>query len=298
MRPEVLDPVDSKLLETRVAAETCPNCGANFVGVYCHGCGEKPLSHQDLTVKHFVIHTVVREFTDLNGSIFQTLKLLVVKPGFLAREYFSGRKSKYISPLRLYLTLSLLFFFATSFAPETNVSIQGLAKSEPTGFLRQVVEEKAKTVNFESEAVKQKIHDKFETVNALFGLTQILFIGLAFMVVYRVSRRYYVEHLILALHFASFFVIVLTALTVVGIAFIKVSAYVNFSETVRHIMSRGIRFWVPLAVLSPYLFFAFRTFYKSSIRRALIGIPVALLVSVAAQNILSWIAVLLVVVSI
>jgi len=298
MTPEILNQSDSKHLEPQAAPETCRNCGENLIGNYCHNCGEKPLSSHDLNVKHFVLHTVVHEFTHLNGSIFQTLKLLVTKPGFLAKEYFSGRKSRYIIPFRLYLTLSLVFFFASSLGSEGSTSIKESAKSEPTGFLSRLLEEKAKTVDLESGAVKQKIHDKTKTLNAILSLTQVLFIAVGFMAVYYGSRRYYVEHLVFALYFVSFFLIVLTALSALGIVFIKITSYVSLSESVRHIISRGFQFWIPLGILASYLFFAFRTFYRSSITRALLGIPFVLAVSIATQNILSWIGLLLIVFSI
>jgi hypothetical protein len=298
MKPEILNPSNSKHLETQINAETCLNCGENLVGDYCHKCGEKPLSHHDLTIKHFFLHTVVHEFTHLNGSIFQTLKLLIVKPGFLAKEYFSGRKSRYINPLRLYLTLSLVFFFASSLGSEGNSSIKGIAESEPTGFLSRTIEEKTKTVDLESEVIRQKIHDKTKTLNGILGLTQVLFISLAFMAVYYTSRQYYVEHLVLALYFVSFFFIVLITLSLLWIIFIKIINLISPSESVYYIVSRGVHFWIPLGILAAYLLFAFRTFYKSSIARAAIGIPFVLIVSILTQNILSWIAILLIVLSI
>jgi hypothetical protein len=40
------------------------------------------------------------------------LLALVSRPGFLTTEYLSGRKLRYVLPLRLYLTCSVLFFLA------------------------------------------------------------------------------------------------------------------------------------------------------------------------------------------
>lgn len=295
MKSEELRKPELEHQDNHPIPETCANCGVTLIGEYCHECGEKPLSHHDLTVKHFVIHTVVHEFTHLNGSIFQTLKLLVTKPGFLAKEYFSGRMSRYINPLRLYLTLSLVFFFASNLATEGSVSISEIARSEPTGYLSRLMEEKAKTVDFESETVKQKIHGKSKTLNAILSLTQVLFIALAFMAVYYVSRQYYVEHLVLALYFVSFFLIVLTALSVLSFTFIKAVHYFHPSDAIRYLISRILQFWAPLGILAAYLFLAFRTFYGSSIVRALIAVPFVLIVSIVTQNILSWVAFVLIV---
>jgi uncharacterized protein DUF3667 len=43
-----------------------------------------------------------------------TLRLLLFRPGALTAEYFLGRRARYLAPLRLYLTSTLLFFFLIS----------------------------------------------------------------------------------------------------------------------------------------------------------------------------------------
>ena len=59
---------------------------------------------------HDLLHEGVHEFAHLDGKIFQTLDLLLFKPGELTAEFFRGRRARYIPPLRLYLVCSLLFF--------------------------------------------------------------------------------------------------------------------------------------------------------------------------------------------
>lgn len=46
----------------------------------------------------------------LEGKLWRTLALLVKRPGELTRQYLHGRRVPYLEPLRLYLTLSLIFF--------------------------------------------------------------------------------------------------------------------------------------------------------------------------------------------
>jgi hypothetical protein len=46
----------------------------------------------------------------LEGKLWRTVKLLVTRPGELTRQYLGGRRVPYLEPLRLYLTLSLVFF--------------------------------------------------------------------------------------------------------------------------------------------------------------------------------------------
>ncbi len=42
------------------------------------------------------------------GALARTLKLLLLKPGELSKQYLAGRRKHYVLPLRLYLTISLV----------------------------------------------------------------------------------------------------------------------------------------------------------------------------------------------
>src|SRR6185436_16293549 len=91
-------------------AQPCPNCGEGLQGEYCHGCGQKRLDRRELSLKRFFINAT-NECTDLeSNNAVQTFKALLFKPGHLTDEYLDGRQRRYISPVRLYLTFSALYF--------------------------------------------------------------------------------------------------------------------------------------------------------------------------------------------
>lgn len=56
------------------------------------------------------LHEFVGHFVALEGKLWKTLKLLVLRPGQLTVDFLAGRRVPFIAPLRLYLTLSLVFF--------------------------------------------------------------------------------------------------------------------------------------------------------------------------------------------
>ncbi|MGZ8779933.1 MAG: DUF3667 domain-containing protein [Thermoanaerobaculia bacterium] len=86
---------------------SCLNCNTRLHGKFCHSCGQKATS---ANVKlHDFVHEATHEFLHLDGKILKTLKLLVATPGQLTVEFLEGRRSRYISPLRVYLTFSLIF---------------------------------------------------------------------------------------------------------------------------------------------------------------------------------------------
>ena len=89
-------------------AKDCLNCGTMVHGRFCHICGqENIITHQNFTglTKHFIY-----DIFHFDGKFFDTLKYLLFKPGFVAREYVKGRRAKYLDPIRMYLFTSAVFF--------------------------------------------------------------------------------------------------------------------------------------------------------------------------------------------
>ncbi|MHB8447466.1 MAG: DUF3667 domain-containing protein [Rudaea sp.] len=90
-------------------ASRCLNCGAELHGDHCHACGQpvkgmiRPLSS--------MLHDVADTIFNIDSRIFHTLVPLYFRPGFLTREYFAGRRVRYVTPFRLYFFLSVLAFF-------------------------------------------------------------------------------------------------------------------------------------------------------------------------------------------
>jgi hypothetical protein len=98
------------------AASDCPNCGASVSGNFCHQCGQETVLHPPST-REFV-HEFIGHYVALEGKLLQTMKLLLFKPGVLSLEYLQGRRVRYIEPLRVYLTFSLIFFAVFKFMGE------------------------------------------------------------------------------------------------------------------------------------------------------------------------------------
>jgi hypothetical protein len=87
----------------------CANCGEAFVQpppAFCPACG------QESRVRAPTLGEFVQQFGgayfSTEGALWRTLKLLLLKPGELTRQYLAGRRKHYVLPLRLYITISLV----------------------------------------------------------------------------------------------------------------------------------------------------------------------------------------------
>src|SRR3954471_4962654 len=87
----------------------CATCAVACPGAYCSACGEKRLSPQDFSLRHFAEHAV-HDFTHFDAKIFRSLFPLIARPGWLTAEFVAGRRNRYIKPLTLFILVNLFFF--------------------------------------------------------------------------------------------------------------------------------------------------------------------------------------------
>ena len=115
------------------AAHThCRNCDTflgNPPGKYCPGCGQETANHPP-TFWEFA-HEFITHYVALEGKLWRTLGLLFFKPAELTREFRAGRKQRYISPLRLYITASFIFFLVVKVAGWGNIVHVATTTGEP-----------------------------------------------------------------------------------------------------------------------------------------------------------------------
>ncbi len=86
----------------------CLNCGAIVHGKYCHVCGQENIVPKE-TFWHMVTHFFY-DVTHFDSNFFHTVHHLIFKPGFLSREYMSGKRASYLHPIRMYVFSSAIFF--------------------------------------------------------------------------------------------------------------------------------------------------------------------------------------------
>lgn len=103
----------------------CLSCGTALKGEYCHYCGQKRLKHEHGALGTFV--HFIGDFFHFDSLIFRSLIPLLFRPGFLTKEYVSGRRASYLNPIKMYVFLSIVFFslfFISGQKNERGVKIQ------------------------------------------------------------------------------------------------------------------------------------------------------------------------------
>jgi hypothetical protein len=86
----------------------CGNCGSALTGPYCSHCGQH--AHESARSISALFHDAWHIATHVDSRFWQTMYILLFKPGKLTKEYFADHRARYLPPVRVYLVLSVLFF--------------------------------------------------------------------------------------------------------------------------------------------------------------------------------------------
>lgn len=293
-------------------SQPCLNCGAPLTGPFCAACGQRDIppypSTRELVIDAFW------ELSGWDGRFASTVRALVRQPGVLTREFLEGRRARYLSPLRLYLLASLVFFLLSAAAPKVRVGSAGTSDaSRPTSTVRSRPQrvadvasgslsgdEKLSATDREAALkdidrapalmrpfLKKAVGDPtgfkrgiVETMpRMLFALLPIF----AAIVALFYRRRKYPEHLYFAIHVHAFMFL--------SLAIAELAKFTRVPALVGTVALVSVA-WIPI-----YTTLAFRRVYGGTIARTLvkeigIGILYGACSVVAFVGMLYWVSVL------
>lgn len=97
LRPHQVDPLGKE-------QHKCTSCGTEYVGNYCPRCG------QSARIGRFSFTDAMIHFLDVwgigNRSMFRSLRDLIFRPGYMIRDYLSGKQSAYFPPIQMFFILA------------------------------------------------------------------------------------------------------------------------------------------------------------------------------------------------
>jgi len=220
---------------------SCSNCGTTLTGDFCQTCGQKRFVESDRRFGH-LLHQFVASATDLDGRFWRTVRALAFQPGLLSREYFDGRRARWISPVSLFLAVSVVYFVAPSLGGDLTLQFN----QQVSGHLRQRALGPDETLNAQQLAstgqfyspltgrwIDERVRQRDEAARAASGgaigysyrdyrlaydakandvskamvILHVPVAALALMLMFAGQRRYYAEHFVFALHYLAFWML-------------------------------------------------------------------------------------------
>lgn len=265
------------------ASTHCLDCGERLHGRYCSRCGQEARS-LEVSVRD-VAGEALEDLFSLDSRAWITLRRLITRPGFLTLEHWHGRRARYVPPMRLYLLLSFLCFLIL--IPIDRVEMlrmdgrgDGIIKlgiegggeaemAEIVAAVEQQAEESGGLGGWLLSRVAVPVLRDVPAAESAFArrLPAIAFVlvpvlALELMILFRRRVRYFVQHLIVALHLQSFFFVILTLTTLLGLLIGETASELLLMSTTLVYAYLALRtvYWeqsrLVLAVKIPILVFA------------------------------------------
>lgn len=216
----------------------CQDCGARLRGPFCSACGQQE-GDLHLSVSQFA-HEAVDGLFSFDARAWKTILLLLRRPAFLTVEYWQGRRTRYLAPLRTYFFVSFLLFFAQGLLPadatvDRDVDVVGQATAETTSSQAEPEvddeiddeidwdEDFADTgpaVRWMAENLLRPVMEQPERARETFfkRLPLVLFLlvpvfAALLRLLYRKREPFFVPHVVFALHFHAAAFVLLTVET-------------------------------------------------------------------------------------
>ena len=101
----------------------CPTCGRRFEGNYCPQCG------QSAQIERYSFKNAFLLFIDVwgvgNRGMFRSIRDLLLRPGYMIRDYLRGMQMAYFPPFKMFFLL-----FALSLLIDSGLNIRGMNRIE------------------------------------------------------------------------------------------------------------------------------------------------------------------------
>ena len=192
------------------AAAACANCGVALAGRFCHACGQEDAPGPG---GRGFLRKVLADAASIDGKALRSLRDLVLRPGFLTREYLEGLRVRHTEPAQLYLLAAALFFLVNAYRPFITVD---LATDQVVSSLNALAVNAsippATLASLRLNGVPMELYrERFENVASaclppLLLCSVLLFAGLLRLFQRRAPRG---MHLVFALHWSAFFLLLM-----------------------------------------------------------------------------------------
>ena len=244
----------------------CPSCYAKTRGRFCGNCGEKEVGAEDYSLRRY-LEEISGAITLLESKALRTVWLVTSKPGYLSREYFLGRRVRYLKPLQLFILLNVVYYFsitlfsATTFTTPLDTQLH-LNNYYPAYANRQV-NHKLLQEQVSYEILEKKYNQKTSVLSKTLIFLLIPIFALLFYALFFNRREYFVEHLVVATHLWSFNLILLGVVLPLA-SLVLVRAFTGLHLQSAYVTNDGIVSGVLQFCLGIYLFIMLRRSYKAS----------------------------------
>ena len=175
----------------------CPTCGTSFEGNYCPRCG------QSTRIGRYSFKNAFLLFLDVwglgNRGMFRTIRDLILRPGYMIRDYLQGMQMAYFPPFKMFfllITLGLLIDTGMNIKRENRIEKaqieinEGIFKAlNQTDSISNNTEKKQDTASIDNQMTKETI----DSSNAAYEWTikHLSFVTIIFLLLFSLPLYFF-----------------------------------------------------------------------------------------------------------
>ncbi len=191
---------------TQTTEPICLNCGTNLIDTYCHKCGVKKYNREDHRFRFF-LDDLLQSLTFVDNKFLKSIKVLVLKPGRLTREFLDGKRTSFVRPLQLFLLINVIYFFLQPFTFyntfNTTLKIQ-INYLPYSAWATKIVNKKIDDANLSYENYEAIYNQESQSIAKLGIIILVPMFAFLLKLLFLKSKKLYFEHLVFSLHFYAF----------------------------------------------------------------------------------------------
>lgn len=117
----------------------CENCSTQLRGPFCHRCGQRDFDFHRSFGHMFL--DALENFFHFDAKLFRNIITLLFQPGKLTADFNGGKRASQMPPFRLYLFVSVLFFFVSFIGSGSHdFNLNARPSAEQRALVRQAFE--------------------------------------------------------------------------------------------------------------------------------------------------------------
>lgn len=175
----------------------CPTCGTSFEGNYCPRCG------QSTRIGRYSFKNAFLLFLDVwglgNRGMFRTIRDLILRPGYMIRDYLQGMQMAYFPPFKMFfllITLGLLVDTGMNIKRENRIEKaqieinEGIFKAlNQTDSISNNTEKKQDAASIDNQTTKETI----DSSNAAYEWTikHLSFVTIIFLLLFSLPLYFF-----------------------------------------------------------------------------------------------------------
>lgn len=198
---------------------TCPNCGSAQLRTYCPDCGQK-------NKVDFSVRSILSDFGEFVwGSDSRLIRTLgdYLDPGIYLKNWFDGKRARYISPIKMFLLINLIYFVSLAGFHSFGVGFDTLVTSYHGQLENQiyssVIRGPAETLTNHSGLEEHEFAERynnrvFTTSNSFVLVLSLIIACMLFLINFRRSGLLY-HHINAGLYYGGFLLFLMLTVNII-----------------------------------------------------------------------------------